>query len=79
VYRVCTGRRSHVALPSLFEKDQAKKRTRKEVLVLLIFERITRAGYTSHKTVMKDYVAKMSRRIAATAVQRFETEPGRQA
>jgi hypothetical protein len=28
---------------------------------------------------MKDYIAKTRRRIAATAVQRFETEPGRQA
>lgn len=45
----------------------------------LIFERIARMGYTGHKTVMKDFVARTRRRIAATAVQRFETEPGRQA
>jgi len=45
----------------------------------LIFERIARMGYTGRKTVMKDFVAKTRRRIAATAVQRFETEPGRQA
>lgn len=45
----------------------------------LIFERIARMGYTGRKTVMKDYIAKTRRRIAATAVQRFETEPGRQA
>jgi len=45
----------------------------------LIFERIARMGYTGHKTVMKDFVAKTRRRIAATAVQRFEIEPGRQA
>ncbi len=45
----------------------------------LILERIIRMGYTGKKTVMKEFVAKARRRLAATAVQRFETEPGRQA
>lgn len=45
----------------------------------LIFERIMRMGYTGQKTVMKAFIAKTRHRIAATAVQRFETEPGRQA
>ena len=45
----------------------------------LIFERIARMGYTGQKTVMKAFIAKTRHRIAATAVQRFETEPGRQA
>ena len=45
----------------------------------LIFERIVRMGYGGQKTVMKAFIAKVRRRLAATAVQRFETEPGRQA
>lgn len=45
----------------------------------LIFERITGMGYAGKKTVMKEFVAKARRRIEATAVQRFETEPGLQA
>jgi len=45
----------------------------------LIFDRITRMGYTGKKTVMKEFVAKARRRLAATAVLRFETEPGLQA
>lgn len=45
----------------------------------LIYERIVRQGYTGKKTIMKDYIAKNRRRIAATAVQRFETELGQQA
>jgi len=45
----------------------------------LIFERIVRMGYVGKKTVMKAFIAKTRRRLAATAVQRFETEPGRQA
>ena len=45
----------------------------------LLFERIVRLGYTGQKTVMKAFVAWTRRRITATAVQRFETEPGRQA
>ena len=44
----------------------------------LLFERIVRLGYPGGKTVMKAYIAKTRRRLAATAVQRFETEPGRQ-
>jgi transposase len=45
----------------------------------IIFERLVRMGYDGKKTVMKAFAAKTRRRLAATAVQRFETEPGRQA
>jgi transposase len=45
----------------------------------LIFERITKLGYTGKISVMKDYVARVRRRLEAKAVIRFETEPGWQA
>lgn len=45
----------------------------------ILFERLVRMGYDGKKTVMKAFAAKTRRRLAATAVQRFETEPGRQA
>jgi len=45
----------------------------------LIFERIKKIGYTGHISVLKDYAAKIRRRLDAKAVIRFETEPGRQA
>ncbi len=45
----------------------------------LIFERIQKLGYSGKISVMKDYVAAVRRKLAAQAVIRFETEPGRQA
>lgn len=45
----------------------------------LIFERIMSIGYAGKKSVMKEFIAKARRRIEATVVQRFETEPGLQA
>ncbi|MBP7096739.1 MAG: IS21 family transposase [Spirochaetia bacterium] len=45
----------------------------------LLYERIVKLGYTGRKTVMKAFVAKARRKVAATAVRRFETEPGFQA
>ena len=45
----------------------------------LIYERIVRQGCAGGKTIMKDFIAKARKRLAATAVQRFETEPGRHA
>jgi len=45
----------------------------------LLYERIVHMGYVGKKTVMKAFVAQIRRRITATAVQRFETEPGHQA
>jgi transposase len=45
----------------------------------LIFERIVRMGYTGKKTILKAFIAKVRQKITATAVMRFETEPGHQA
>jgi len=45
----------------------------------LIYERIVRQGYGGGKTIMKEFISKARKRLVATAVQRFETEPGRQA
>lgn len=45
----------------------------------LLYERIVKLGYTGRKTVMKAFAAKARRKVAATAVRRFETEPGFQA
>jgi len=45
----------------------------------LLYERIAGLGYSGKKTIMKAYIAKIRRKLATQAVQRFETEPGRQA
>lgn len=45
----------------------------------LLYERITGLGYTGRKTIMKAHIARIRRKLATQAVQRFETEPGRQA
>jgi transposase len=45
----------------------------------LLYERLVRLGYQGRKSIMKAFVAKIRRKIAATAVMRFETEPGLQA
>jgi transposase len=45
----------------------------------LIYERLKNLGYLGKISVMKDYVAKVRRKLAFQAVLRFETEPGMQA
>lgn len=45
----------------------------------LIYERLVKLGYAGKISVMKDYVAAVRRKLTIQAVQRFETEPGRQA
>jgi transposase len=45
----------------------------------LLYERLLRLGYTGKKSIMKDYVAGVRRRLLNQAVMRFETEPGLQA
>jgi transposase len=45
----------------------------------LLFERLSRLGYTGKKSILKDYVAGVRRRLLNQAVMRFETEPGLQA
>jgi transposase len=45
----------------------------------LLFERLSRLGYTGKKSILKDYVAQVRRRLQTQAVMRFETEPGLQA
>lgn len=45
----------------------------------LLFDRIVRLGYTGKKSILKDYVARVRRRLLTQAVMRFETEPGLQA
>lgn len=45
----------------------------------LLFERLLRLGYTGKKSILKDYVAGVRRRLLIQAVMRFETEPGLQA
>jgi transposase len=46
-----------------------------EVLV----DRLMRLGYSGKKSIVKDYVAKVRKRLLNQAVMRFETEPGLQA
>jgi transposase len=45
----------------------------------ILFERLLRLGYTGKKSILKDYVAVVRRKLANHAVMRFETEPGFQA
>jgi transposase len=45
----------------------------------LIYERLQKLGYSGKISVMKDYVAKVRRKLQIQAVIRFETEPGQQA
>ncbi|WP_213996521.1 IS21 family transposase [Tepidanaerobacter syntrophicus] len=45
----------------------------------ILFERISKIGYTGKISVMKDYVAQVRKQLAIQAVMRFETEPARQA
>jgi transposase len=45
----------------------------------ILFERLTKMGYTGKISVMKDYVALVRKQLAIQAVMRFETEPARQA
>lgn len=45
----------------------------------LLFERLVRMGYVGKKSILKDYVARVRRRLLTQAVMRFETEPGLQA
>jgi transposase len=45
----------------------------------ILFERISKIGYTGKISVMKDYVAQIRKQMAIQAVMRFETEPARQA
>jgi len=59
-------------IESILEKDSSYNGE-------LIFERIRKLGYEGQISVMKDYVAKVRRKLESKAVVRFETEPGRQA
>ena len=59
-------------IESILEKDSSYNGE-------LIFERVRKLGYKGQISVMKDYVAKVRRKLEAKAVVRFETEPGRQA
>ena len=45
----------------------------------LLFERLGRVGYEGRKSILKDYVAGVRRKLLTQAVMRFETEPGLQA
>jgi transposase len=45
----------------------------------ILFERLQRLGYAGKKSILKDYVAAMRKRMVNQAVMRFETEPGFQA
>lgn len=45
----------------------------------LIYERLLRLGYSGKISVMKDYVARIRKKVYLQAVLRFETEPGLQA
>jgi transposase len=45
----------------------------------LIYDRLIKLGYTGKISVMKDYVARVRRKLEIQAVMRFETEPGLQA
>ena len=45
----------------------------------LLFERLQRMSYTGKKSILKNYVAGVRRRLLLQAVMRFETEPGLQA
>jgi energy-coupling factor transporter ATP-binding protein EcfA2 len=44
----------------------------------ILFERLVRLGYTGKKSILKDYVADVRRKLLNQAVMRFETEPGLQ-
>lgn len=44
-----------------------------------LFERMVTAGFTGQMTILRDYVRARRKVLAARAVWRFETEPGRQA
>lgn len=45
----------------------------------LLFERLVHLGYLGKKSILKDYVARVRRKLLTQAVMRFETEPGLQA
>lgn len=45
----------------------------------ILFERLSKMGYTGKISVMKDYVALVRKKLTLQAVIRFETEPARQA
>jgi len=45
----------------------------------ILFEHLSKMGYTGKISVMKDYVALVRKKLALQAVIRFETEPARQA
>jgi transposase len=45
----------------------------------LLFDRLLRLNYTGKKSILKNYVAGVRRRLLLQAVMRFETEPGLQA
>jgi transposase len=45
----------------------------------LLYERLRKAGYAGHISILRDYAAAVTRKITKAAVVRFETEPGRQA
>lgn len=45
----------------------------------ILFDRLLRLGYAGKKSILKDYVASVRRRMLNQAVMRFETEPGLQA
>ncbi|WP_181015335.1 helix-turn-helix domain-containing protein, partial [Alkalispirochaeta sphaeroplastigenens] len=44
-----------------------------------LFERMVTAGFTGQMTILRDYVRARRKVLAARAIWRFETEPGRQA
>jgi transposase len=46
---------------------------------ILLFEKILKAGYTGKISILRDYVAKIRKKVLTEAVIRFETEPGLQA
>ena len=45
----------------------------------ILFDRLLRLGYEGKKSILKDYVAAVRKKILIQAVMRFETEPGLQA
>lgn len=46
---------------------------------ILLMERLQKMGYDGHISILRDYVAKIRKKVLTEAVIRFETEPGYQA
>jgi transposase len=45
----------------------------------VLFERLVRQGFTGKKSILRDYLASVRKKLLNQAVMRFETEPGLQA